>query len=95
MRNKDGGPAFPVPLVNHPAHGVIASDIQGMTLRDYFAAHVIIDDDVSPEMAEKIVGRPCPKWQNDYLEARKYWAELRAILRGIEADAMLAEREKE
>lgn len=51
---KTGGPAFPLqydPYVDHPVHGrvhraSIGEDIQeGMTLRDYFAAHAPVAPD--------------------------------------------------
>lgn len=67
----------------------------GMSLRDYFMAHAHMPDmqsDPDAEYAEAIVGRECPLSDNP-IENAKFWAEYRAIMRGIEADAMLAERE--
>lgn len=36
---KDGGPAFPMPASEYAGHG----PAWGMTLRDYFAAKVMVD----------------------------------------------------
>ena len=95
----DGGPAFPVPhlvtvhgeVVNHGATG-------GMTLRDYFAASVVVPDDIG-WVAAALMGECPPKWSSDFdveqcLVCAKWWAMCRARYRLMEADAMLAEREK-
>ena len=38
-----GGQAFPVPIATHDnGLGVVSSDFQGMTLRDYFAGQALI-----------------------------------------------------
>lgn len=41
--NKGGGPAFPVPPDSFDPHeaGTWSEALQGMTLRDYFAAHAL------------------------------------------------------
>lgn len=64
------------------------------TLRDWFAGHVDVEIDIPIAQAEQIAGRKCPSWQTDYLGNVKFWAEIDAIVRGIYADAKIAERNK-
>lgn len=89
----DGGPAFPMPISNGGY-----SIIQGMSLRDYFAASVQVPDDMG-WCADALMGEPAPDWtsRGDYdnnIKCAAWWATARARYRLMEADAMLAEREK-
>lgn len=66
----------------------------GMTLRDYFAIHSgATSEGIGVETAEKMVGRKAPDWASDATENIKFWAEVRAKLAYIEADAFLRARE--
>ena len=38
---KDGGPAFPAPAVWPLADGMLSTVASGLTIRDFFAAHII------------------------------------------------------
>lgn len=89
----DGGPAFPVVPTMEGA-GQWGYAYPGMTLRDWFAGQVEVEIDISIDLAEQIAGRTCPPWQSDYIGNIRFWAEVEAIVRGIKADAMLAERAK-
>jgi hypothetical protein len=69
-----------------------------MTLRDWFAGQVEVPEDMG-WVATAIMGEPPPEWssQGDYensLRCAKWWATARARYRLMDADAMLAEREK-
>lgn len=64
----------------------------GMTLRDYFATHTEIDPDLSSAYAKSVVGREIPDYHGDPLGNALFWAEYRARVRYIEADAMLRAR---
>lgn len=84
-RMKDGGPAFPVPGDQlHP-------QMNGMNLRDYFAAH-------APEPSESEIDRAykLDRMQNPYNEPHKPHPrtdlEIRAAYRFAYADAMVAAR---
>ncbi|WP_050466340.1 hypothetical protein [Herbaspirillum chlorophenolicum] len=85
--DKTGGPAFPGSVAVGPngevvpaaAHGVP----EGMTLRDYYAAHAPIDLAWANEIFYKRNGRNA-----GWLEALEQLAELR----GAYADRMIAER---
>jgi Mg-chelatase subunit ChlI len=88
MRSANGGPAFPVPGLQHD------EDFNGMTLRDYFAAKVEIDPELSVKAAEALVGRKMPDYAVDPVASMQFWAEVGARLRYMQADAMLAERAK-
>ena len=84
----DGGPAFPVQdAAKWQAHG--------MSLRDYFAIHADMGDveELSRAWGEKLLGRANPGI-SDLVACLQWWAEYRATLRYMEADAMLAAREK-
>ena len=62
-------------------------------MRDYFAVHAAIDHDaVGVRYAAAIVGRDMPDFAVDPLGNSAFWAEYRARMRYIEADAMLAAR---
>jgi hypothetical protein len=81
-----GGPAFP--------HSRLGSDADGMTLRDYFAAHAT-DDDICSAM-ERI---PKVETVRDLGNGHKviergYPPNIRQMARFMHADAMLAERSK-
>lgn len=106
MSKETGGPAFPTQINNSgitPIKGFNGEEIKpqtfsaypGMTLRDYFAAHSAeVSDEISIQYAEKIVGRKMPDFAAMPLDNAAFWAEYRAIMRYIEADAMLAARVK-
>jgi hypothetical protein len=86
----NGGPAF--------ACAADEGYQPGMSLRDYFAASVSFSyEEDLPPTHEKLVafmGRDIPGVEDQ--EGRvKYYADVEAKIRGIKADAMLAERSKE
>lgn len=89
MSVNNGGPAFPVTPTDRS--GQVAETQLGMSMRDYFAAHVDIGnvDDLSHSTGETLLGRKCPSYQFDLLGCLLWWAEYRARLRYIEADAMV------
>lgn len=94
---RDGGPAFPSKrfAVNDEERDELGyAPIDGMTLRDWFAGQVTIDPDYSKSFMEKIVGRPIPGFSDDPLGRLRFEADFEAILRGIKADAIIAERAK-
>ena len=82
-------PAFPLSLPGDTDDG--PTIYQGLTKREYFATHVVINDvDGHGEMAaRKMVGRPRPGLDVDPEGYIAWWAEFRAKVRYIEADAML------
>ena len=86
------------PLFNPPAfpRDHAQDGHNGMDLRDYFAAHANIGnvDELTPQMGTAVLGRACPDWAVDARGCLVWWAEYRAALRFIEADAMLQERDK-
>lgn len=67
---------------------------QGMTLRDYFAINADIGnmDELSMELGESLLSRKCPCFKDDPVGLLVWWAEYRAKMRYIEADAMLEAR---
>lgn len=84
---KDGGPAFPIAsdLIGH-------SD--GMTLRDWFAGMSTAGgaiDLLHREGCEAMIGEPMPE---DMVGMVKWRMKVIARLKYIEADAMIAAREK-
>jgi len=91
-----GGHAFPTPEDRSDGHGVIHA--AGMTLRDYFAAHIPTDPDapIGQRAAELLLGRPCPKASEskeaDPREVLLFWTEAEAAFRYFRADAMLRAR---
>lgn len=86
------------PLFNPPAfpRDHAQDGHNGMDLRDYFAAHANIGnvDELTPQMGTAVLGLACPDWAVDARGCLVWWAEYRAALRFIEADAMLKERDK-
>lgn len=100
--NKDGGPEFPRTQWTGSDKNAAHRDVPGMTLRDWFSGQVVVDDDYSKETKERLLGREQPplgeRGPGEYyitLERIRFDADFRALLRGIEADAMIAERSKE
>lgn len=99
MNNKiDGGAAFPQSGCAQYAQWAPEG---GMTLRDYFAAHADISGDLEGDgciehrLALSLMnGEIPPSWDNDYLEARVWWASAESRLRYMKADAMLEARNK-
>lgn len=89
------GPAFPVLHVYTDRDGEVDSrSDEGMSLRDYFAVHADIGDvdQLTMTTGVRLLGRNCPLMQADTKACLEWWAEYRARLRYIEADAMLKER---
>lgn len=88
----NGGPAFPTT----EAHG-LNSGVPGMTLRDYFIAHLSDENqngDYGDWAKEAVVGRPCPNGKEDgWADVLAFEAEFRAKWRVMRADAMLAARQ--
>ncbi len=94
MSTKDGGPAFPI--LERGGNGLELTCV-GMSLRDYFAAHVDMGDmdSYSQTTGEWLLGRPCPVANPETVkECLEWWAEYRSVLRFIEADAMIKAREE-
>jgi len=100
MSKEDGGPAFPSPLeryLNEKDEYAYRGG-EGMSLRDYFAAAVEIKESDHPDtfvLVEVLLGRPMPAPEADLRGWLEFWAEYEAMVRGIKADAMLAERAKD
>lgn len=102
----DGGPAFPhaefakdvVMEDGRPACRVYFAS-PGMTLRDYFAAHEGLEEfsgrGVPIELGIQLAGHPpsVPQ-EDDYVAWLKWQAKVRAALKYIRADAMIAEMER-
>jgi hypothetical protein len=88
---KHGGPAFPEPCTSD---GNPANTRTGMSLRDYFAAHVIIPEaGLSLEHMESLKGEARPKHDSvSATEWYKWEAEAEALYRYMQADAMLKAR---
>ena len=92
MEKDNGGPAFPVVPTMEGA-GQWGYAYPGMTLRDWFAGMADVTNIQADSVGtvEKILGMPCPidpvekiRWQFDFL----------AMMKGMFADAMLAERNR-
>lgn len=68
----------------------------GISVRDYFAAHATkaADDEVGVLYAEAITGRSMPDFAADPVGNSVFWADYRARMRYIEADAMIDARAK-
>lgn len=93
----NGGPAFPVDQtyeLNGVQHRLVSD---GMTLRDYFAAHVAVPADLTRVWGEMMV-RKYPTRPNSNEDAYfgpeviLWWADVEAAYRYIYADAMLRAR---
>ncbi|WP_186181684.1 hypothetical protein [Burkholderia gladioli] len=88
----DGGPAFPIPGLQHDP------DFNGMSLRDHFAsvadlAGIIENGGVIEErLAKAIMGGNPPDWDTDYVAAHTWWFEAEARVRYLKAEAMLKAR---
>lgn len=96
-KQDDGGPAFPVPGLQHD------ESFNGMTLHDWFAGQVqFAPDEPTVHQAKAVMKEEPPTWppfsdSNDYEQMEtciRWWATARAKLRLIEADAMLAARKE-
>ena len=91
----DDGPAFPTTTYDHSAamngFAVSVTDAQGMTLRDYFAAHAPQDlgADWGRRQMLEALGMSEEEWAKDPLEANCRWE---AFVRYRLADAMLKAR---
>lgn len=78
----NGGPAFPVPAGNFSGGESWTPTADGMSLRDYFAAHALIPD--------KVLGSALDTSASEFEALHKLakWAYLWA-------DAMIAERDRQ
>lgn len=96
MKKYDGGPAFPMMTGGQyfKDHSAVFENVEGASLRDYFVATVDPKIDVSADFMEQVLGRKRPGFQSDPRGYLEYCAEFEALIRGIFADAMLAERLK-
>lgn len=67
---------------------------EGMSLRDYFATHCELGnpDNYSVQFGESLLGRLLPALGR--VEQLTWWADYRAAMRYLEADAMIRAREK-
>lgn len=83
MRSANGGPAFPVPGLQHD------EDFNGMTLRDYFAAKIAAAQSVATSADTSYMMPDYAYPDGEQTVAQKIAANAYAI-----ADAMLAERAK-
>lgn len=84
MSRADGGQAFPVPLAADSLGGVLQG-YDGMTLRDYFAAHAS-DEDIACAMYDLS--------ESGGLNGCTSAFARRIVARYAVADSMLAERAK-
>lgn len=83
-----GGPAFPCPEVRtHDTGDIISNADQGVTKRDFFAAHV--DITLSMRTAHALMGTSIP---TDTIGEMNWWAEAEAKYRYLKADAMMRAR---
>jgi hypothetical protein len=90
-----GGPAFPVTEVFDDRRGEVTQyGSTGMTLRDYLAVNCDIGnvDELTVSVGGRLLGRSLPDIVSDAQGALRWWADYRAALRYIEADAMLKAR---
>ena len=90
--DKDDGPAFPCQASNRVGASGPAWD-QGMSLRDYFAAHAPEPsaEDVSTVQRREQIANP----HNDSYKPRRHDVlDIRCALRYAFADAMLAARSR-
>lgn len=82
-----GGAAFPI--IAHENTNYIH---EGMSLRDYFAAHADgFSDQVTAEFAAQATGLEVPESHNGN-EVAIFWSKADAIYKYMQADAMLAVR---
>lgn len=79
MRSATGGPAFPVPGLQHD------EDFNGMTLRDYFAGQALVA--LFSGEANPRVGRDVEPYNSS--KSHREWSAMEAYAL---ADAMLASR---
>lgn len=101
MSKYTGGPAFPcleAAMTGIDSDGEERWETEphgGMTLRDYFASNCDIGnvDELSLVTGVRLLGEDCPPMQNDPIGCLTWWANFRAKMRYIEADAMLKARE--
>jgi len=94
---KDGGPAFPRTQWTGSDKNSAHRDVAGMSLRDNFISNMHnegVESDYAVELKEALLGREMPSYVNDPRGFFQFEAEFRATWKGIQADAMLAERDK-
>lgn len=101
MSRDDGGPAFPHTQHRSDRDHQWQETVEGMSLRDYMATNLpliadAIIEDVTSEQALAF-GLPYPQTKDEGsnpLAWVEWRAKIRARLRYIEADAMIAERSR-
>lgn len=103
MSKNNGGPAFPRrPYIGKDAiaagvsDDIFTSGHHGMSLRDWFAGKADVRQHnpiggLTQENAQALNGTAMPE---DRRARLKWWADARAAWRYMEADSMIAEREK-
>ncbi len=96
----DGGPAFPTKREYQTEFGPGYEQVEGMTLRAWFAGQETLSDYDHPDswqhyslMLEAVNGAP-PDAAAEPLDYFKWECEARAKMRFMRADAMLAARSK-
>jgi hypothetical protein len=91
---EDGGPAFPVVNQRDENNGDVATwASEGISARDYFAAHVQIDvENMSIKHAELLIGMRCPDYASHPEENMLFWIDAECKHRYLKADAMLKAR---
>jgi hypothetical protein len=93
----DGGQAFPHTQHRSDRDHQWQETIEGMSLRDYIATNVAIPSNDSLELltAEQAAAIGCPFPTEDKPAGWMLWAAaVRSKLRYVEADAMIAERNR-
>jgi hypothetical protein len=86
----DGGPAFPARPTEHIAGGFTITAHHGMSLRAYLAAHTQpFSNDCHSKVVEVLAGRPYGATRHGSLEHWRFWADVEAAWRVMQADAIL------
>jgi len=92
MKITGNEPAYPA-LDSNSHDGIVCLELryEGLTIRQQFAMAANPDIDGFKEAAiESIMGRPLPSI-SEYIETFVYFAEFKAKLKVIEANALIAE----
>jgi hypothetical protein len=95
MSDPTGGQAFPTPgYIADANHEHYKWPTPGMTLRDYFAAHAVVEVDI-PNLNEAAISLGIDPPKDSSYAARMFcYASIVAKARYLMADGMLAAREK-